>query len=590
MTTFPIPASALDDRLAFVGTSGSGKTYAAGTAVERLLADKARAVIVDPLGVWWGLRLNADGKANGFPVVIFGGAHGDLPINEHAGAVIGETVAGMAESCIVSLDGLGTKAAERRFMLAFLETMYRKATGEPFHIIFDEADLWAPQKTREPMLQNLMEQIVRRGRVKGFLPWLITQRPAVLSKDVLSQADGLVAMKLTSSQDRDALGAWIEGQADRAEEKRILARLPQVERGHGIVWIPGRGVLAEAAFPTKATFDSSRTPKRGEKRQALELKPIDLGALKDRLATVQQEAKANDPKALKAEIARLKGELQKAATNIPENITAADPAEVERARQKGYESGRAEGYREAKSVEGRHAAHSQMLRVVDALRGAAMLNGDGDALEEAYKAMKAIEIAEAAEIGVSQSGQSSEDVSVRPSRFPAKSSPPAKPIAPKTNGGSPAFSNSQQRIIASLAFWRSIGHGAPSREQVAAVAGYRPGSGGFNNLLGGLRTAGAIDYPSPGRVSLLLAIDDPMSPAAARDMLLSILTGPQKKIIEAVHVTGGGTREVIASESGYSAGSGGFNNLLGSLRTLGVLTYPAKGEVALADWAEELLA
>ena len=53
----PIPDAALDDRLAFVGTSGSGKTYAAGTAVERLLAMKARVVIVDPLDVWYGLRL-----------------------------------------------------------------------------------------------------------------------------------------------------------------------------------------------------------------------------------------------------------------------------------------------------------------------------------------------------------------------------------------------------------------------------------------------------------------------------------------------------------------------------------------------------
>ena len=29
--THPIPKEALDDRLAFVGTSGSGKTYSAGT-------------------------------------------------------------------------------------------------------------------------------------------------------------------------------------------------------------------------------------------------------------------------------------------------------------------------------------------------------------------------------------------------------------------------------------------------------------------------------------------------------------------------------------------------------------------------------
>jgi hypothetical protein len=228
--------------------------------------------------------------------VIFGGAHGDLPLSEHAGALIGETVASMAESCIVSLGGMATKSAERRFMLAFLDRLYRKATGEPFHLIFDEADLWAPQKSLEPQLQNLMEQIVRRGRVKGFLPWLITQRPAVLSKDVLSQADGLIAMKLTSSQDRDALGAWIEGQADRADEKRMLARLPTMQRGHGIVWVPGRGVLTEAAFPEKTTFDSSATPKRGEVKRTATLKPIDLGKLKERLAAVESEQKPK-PKA-----------------------------------------------------------------------------------------------------------------------------------------------------------------------------------------------------------------------------------------------------------------------------------------------------
>jgi hypothetical protein len=33
----------------------------------------------------------------------------------------------------------------------------------------------------------------------------------VLHKDVLSQADILVSMKLTSSQDRAAVGRWIEG-------------------------------------------------------------------------------------------------------------------------------------------------------------------------------------------------------------------------------------------------------------------------------------------------------------------------------------------------------------------------------------------
>lgn len=58
----PIPDEALDDRLAFIGTSGSGKSYNAGGAVERVLSKGGRVVTIDPLGVWWGLRLLADGK------------------------------------------------------------------------------------------------------------------------------------------------------------------------------------------------------------------------------------------------------------------------------------------------------------------------------------------------------------------------------------------------------------------------------------------------------------------------------------------------------------------------------------------------
>jgi DNA helicase HerA-like ATPase len=57
--THPIPAAALDDRLGFLGTSGSGKTYNSGTAVEIIINRKGRTIIIDPLGVWWGLRLLA---------------------------------------------------------------------------------------------------------------------------------------------------------------------------------------------------------------------------------------------------------------------------------------------------------------------------------------------------------------------------------------------------------------------------------------------------------------------------------------------------------------------------------------------------
>jgi hypothetical protein len=121
--------------------------------------------------------------------------------------------------------------------------------------------------------------------VRGFIPWLITQRPAVVHKDVLSQADILITMKLTSSQDREAIGAWIEGQADRQEGRRILAELPRLRQGEGYLWAPGHELLERVQFPAIRTFDSSRTPRRGEQPAAQRtLADVDLTAITAALA------------------------------------------------------------------------------------------------------------------------------------------------------------------------------------------------------------------------------------------------------------------------------------------------------------------
>lgn len=75
----------LTERLAIVGGTGSGKSYTARGLVERVLAAKGRVGVIDPTGVWYGLRMKPDGKSAGFPVVMFGGDHSDVPLNETAG-------------------------------------------------------------------------------------------------------------------------------------------------------------------------------------------------------------------------------------------------------------------------------------------------------------------------------------------------------------------------------------------------------------------------------------------------------------------------------------------------------------------------
>lgn len=59
MSDYPLPDAALDGDIAILGRKGGGKTYTAKGIVERLLDLKRRVLILDPLGVWTGLRTAA---------------------------------------------------------------------------------------------------------------------------------------------------------------------------------------------------------------------------------------------------------------------------------------------------------------------------------------------------------------------------------------------------------------------------------------------------------------------------------------------------------------------------------------------------
>ena len=105
----------LNQHAAVVGRTGSGKTYAAKGAVEWLLGERRRVCILDPTGVWHGLRSAADGVSPGFPVVVFGGQHGDIPITEYAGEQLAEIIASRNFPCIVDISDF-TQGQKHRFL------------------------------------------------------------------------------------------------------------------------------------------------------------------------------------------------------------------------------------------------------------------------------------------------------------------------------------------------------------------------------------------------------------------------------------------------------------------------------------------
>jgi len=579
MTRHPIPEEAQDDRLGFVGTAGSGKTYNSCSAVEQILQRHGRVIIPDPLGVWWGLRLRADGRTpSPFNVVIFGGPHGDLPINEHAGALVGEAVANATESCIIDLSQLGTKAAERRFMLAFLTALYRKTSGEPVHLIFDEADMWAPQQLRDKdgdaaKLLGMMETVVRRGRIKGFMPWLITQRPAVLSKDVLSQIDGLVAFKLTSAQDRDAIGDWVKGSADLAQWKAIWAELPTKQRGEGVVWLPSRGILETAKFPVKGTFDSSRTPKRGERLEAVKLRPIDIGKLAEKLKAVEEETKASDPAKLRAEIAQLKRQL--AQSQPQAESPKLDPAALQAADHAGYKRGKVEGYREGLDVAG---AALQPLRAT-----VSRLVADIDNLQSDFVRLDAWRRNPPAP-KQAPAGESVPHPKWPPigaaEPYPATRTAPMNLASPaEQRGGGPEL-----RIL------RVLVARAPARftrAQWATLAGMKKSGGTWSTYVSRLRTAGYIDEDggqvsaSPAGIAAAGPVQRPAAGSVIDQWKHALGTGPSK-MIDAVlgHHPRGIDRANLAELVGMVVTGGTFSTYLSRLKTNGLVEIRGRKIVA----------
>lgn len=557
--THPIPEAALAQHIAILGKTGSGKTYAAKGVVENILREGGRVCVIDPTGAWHGLRSSATGKSAGFPVVIFGGANADLPLGAAHGEALAEIIGTSSTPAIIdtSLMRVGERT---RFFADFADAMVRKNKG-PLHLVIDEAHLFAPQgKVNDPQsgaMLHAANNLVSLGRSRGLRIILITQRPAKLHKDSLTQVETLVALRLIAPQDRKAVEEWIKDNADEKKGREIIESLATLPTGQGWVWAPEIKLLERVTFPKIKTFDTSRAPDADEAGAGVVLAPIDRSAIEQRLQVVAADALANDPKVLKAEVAKLRREL---AAKPKANGIDHDGM-IRQAEAAAYTRGKTDGYADA--IKAVTAESAVVIRALESARSAAsQLDHWSKQTPPAFTAR----------------------APVAPRQAAAR--PIAKPDAALADG----LTSPQRRVMTSLAFWKSIGHETPTREQVAAVAGYRPGSGNFNNIIGGLSTMGQTIVPSAGRLALNVDYE-PLSPDEAREKLWSVLENPQRKLVEvAKEVDGDLSRDELAANAGYSPGSGNFNNIAGKLSSMDILQRTATGRVALSDWAREVLA
>lgn len=331
-----LPIEAVTQTFAILAKRGAGKSYTGCVMVEEMLKASQQVIIADPVGVWWGLRSSADGKSPGFPIVVFGGDHGDLPLEENAGEVVAQSIVENGFSAVLDLS-LFRKAAQVRFMTAFAEALYR-LNRKPLHFMVDEADEFAPQRPMHgaERLLGAFEDIVRRGRARGLGVTLITQRAAVLNKNVLTQIEVLVVLRTISPQDRAAIEAWTEIHGTEKQLEQLSETMASLPIGTAWFWSPGwLDIFKKIVVRKKETFDSSATPEvGGAVTKPKALAEVNLEKLGAQIKATVESAKANNPAELKKEIARLKKELgkpvEKGITEIKEvpTFTASDEVKI----------------------------------------------------------------------------------------------------------------------------------------------------------------------------------------------------------------------------------------------------------------------
>lgn len=480
---FTLPAEAATQTFAILAKRGVGKTYTAAVMAEGMLEANIPVVIFDPLDVWWGLRSSRTGKRSGFPVVIFGGERGDLPLNEHAAKMIADLIVDDNISCVLSTRHM-RKNEQRRFITDFAEHLYHRK-GEsrhrtPLHLFIDEADSFCPQRVMKGYERMLgaMEDLVRRGRASGLGVTMITQRPASINKEVLTQAEVLVALRIVSPQDRKAIGAWIEehdAHGQRDEFMRSLASLPV---GTAWFWSPGwLGIFKKVKVRERNTFDSSATPKMGRKlKPPKKLAAVDLKMLREKLSEVVKKAQEEDPKLLKKRIRELETEMKRrdGGSALRQGLVTNDfKKRLEAEAAKIREHYRLTRLQELRAME-QKASH--ILGGLEKATGS--VQGFVDELSRSRK----------------------HDISP-----PEPSAPLQRPAVPTRISPKPSGSDSQDNGLAKCprAMLMVLAQRYPestSRPQLSLLSGYKLRSSTFRNGLSSLRIAGYALTPSSGAV------------------------------------------------------------------------------------------
>ena len=246
-TTLPV-VEVLTGRGFITGKSGAGKSNSASVVAEELLEQGFPLLIVDTDGEYYGLKeryellhVGADGEC-------------DLQVGEEHADKIAELALDEGVPIILDVSGYLDESVARELIRGVAQRLFalEKKRKRPFLLLIEEIHEYIPEGGSLDDCGQMLIKVAKRGRKHGLGLCGVSQRPADVKKDFITQCDWLVWHRLTWDNDtavvRRVLGS------DYANEVQTL------DDGEAYLMTDWNGEIKRIQFKRKSTFDAGATP------------------------------------------------------------------------------------------------------------------------------------------------------------------------------------------------------------------------------------------------------------------------------------------------------------------------------------------
>lgn len=532
----------LQTRMVILANSGAGKSYLVRKFAEEAVKN-TQVIIIDPEGEFASLRDKYD--------FILGGKNADVPIEVRSAALLAIKLLELEKSAILDLYELHPQERQQ-FVKNFCAALINcpKSLYHPVFVILDEAHAYAPEG-KPSEATTAVENLASLGRKRGQCLIPASQRIAKISKNVTAECNNKLIGRASQDIDMKRAGDELGFNKDRLVELRqlkpgeffafgpaisdeiIKLKVGEVKTTHAkAVYKAGNKIPPPSDVIKRVLKELKDLPQEAEK----ELKTV--AEFKAKIKLLERDLKQSKPETVVDEYA-----IKEAVLNVQKQFT-----ETERKNEKKYK---------------------EILSLLEKIRS--IIPQDFPVFEKIENGNPIVLNSKSIDLHIHQMEKvlKNNDIKILDNGLIGE-------MQSYTYDGQINIGKCGRAIYSYLVMRQGS---SLTKTQIAVATGYSVNSGGFNNAISELAQANLISrghnlISLNGAVNtdLVIEIDTtlhkwlPKLGACARKIFQFLLDNTPEGETEAF------SKDRIAEETNYSVTSGGFNNSISELSSLGLVT------------------